>query len=66
MATSIEYTTSAILGKNIIRTAGIELKGRGIKQHHSTKEGAAYNVYVVTGLAFDKITTQHPEMGFYN
>lgn len=62
--TSIEFSYSTILQKHTIRTNGIELKGRGIKQHHSEKNGP-FNVYSVTQKAFDKVCEQYPEMKFH-
>lgn len=60
---TIEFTYSPIIGgKFVVRTKGVEIKGVGIKQHHSEKETGRYNVYSLTKNAFSKIRASHPEM----
>lgn len=65
MNTIIEFTYSSILKKHTIRTKGIDLIGRGIKQHQSEKETCLYNVYSLTKAAFSKVSGNYSEMTTY-
>lgn len=56
----IEFSYSAILKKHTVRTKSIEIKGRGVKQHHSQKEGKPFNVYSLSRSAFAKLREEHP------
>jgi len=60
---TIEFTYSPVIGgKFVVRTKGMEIKGAGIKQHHSEKETGLFNVYSLTKNAFRKFSASHPEM----
>jgi len=58
----IEFSYSSIIKKHTIRTKGIELNGRGIKQHQKEKETGLYNVYSLTKAAFKKVSRDYNEM----
>ena len=62
----IESSYSSILGKHTVRTKGIELKGRGIKQHHNQQDTGLYNVYSLTRKAFESVSNKYPDMKLSN
>lgn len=57
----IQFSYSSILKKHTVRTTTVELSGRGVKQHHSQKDGAAFNVYSLSKAAFTKFREAYPD-----
>lgn len=56
----IEFCYSAVLKKHTVRTKGIEINGRGVKQHHSQKDGKPFNIYSLSKAAFAKFREEYP------
>ena len=59
MTETIEFDKSAIMKKYTIRTKGIILNGRGIKNHHLESKSNKYNVYSLTDNAFKKVYNKY-------
>lgn len=68
---TIEYTYSSIHKKHVIRTTGIQLSGRGIKEVNLQGDTAyngnkcLYNGYLVTKKAFENICNEYPQISMY-
>jgi hypothetical protein len=63
---TIEFDTSAILGKFVVRTKSIKLFGKGITCHHEQSSSKPYNVYSLTSKAFEKVSSQYPAIKLMN
>jgi hypothetical protein len=61
----IEYGYSSLLGKHTVRTKGIKLKGRGVKQHQEEEATGLYNCYSLTEKAFDAVCKEYKNIGMY-